>query len=187
VCEKGFSGLKSSGSTDSGVTSRVLSTYLVFFQETKAPLYFVATCNSIENMPGELLRRFDDIFFVDLPDEQARREIFSIHLVKRKQDPKKFALEELSCASEGYSGDDIERIIQQAMLAALEQKRALKTKDILDALNERIPTLRLKGGEIEAMRDWAAKQGVRNASAGVKVTTEEKPRKRRVDIDPTLN
>ena len=96
--EKGLSGVQSSGATDGGVTSRIFSTILTWMQEKMSPVFVVATANNINLLPPELLRkgRFDEIFFVDLPNEEERKKIFEIHLVKKRQNPQSFPMEMLS-------------------------------------------------------------------------------------------
>lgn len=184
--EKGMAGLHSSGSTDSGVSSRVLSALLVWMGEHTAPVYLVATCNSIQNMPPELVDRFDETFFVDMPSDKERQEIFSIHLEKRKRDPGKFLISELGAASEGHTGRDIERIVKRALIVALQDKREVTTKDILLQIKERVPTVQIKGEEISAMREWAKKHGVRMASS-LSIPPATKERKRRMGMDPLNN
>ncbi len=107
--EKGLAGAGGDGSMDSGVGSRVFSTLLTWMQERKKPVFTVATANGIEHLPPELLRkgRFDEIFFVDLPTFAERKEIFSIHLKKRNQDPAKFSLDLLAERSIGFNGAEI--------------------------------------------------------------------------------
>lgn len=156
-------------------------------QENQAPVYCVATCNSIDSMPTELVDRFDDVFFVDLPDDTARQEIFGIHLSKRKQNRKKFNLSELGAASDGYSGRDIERVVRRSLLKALQAKRPMRTQDLIDELAARIPTLKIKGDEISNMREWARRQGVRMAAGGAPPEETKASKRRRMDVDPLLN
>src|ERR1043165_2385797 len=95
--------------------------------ERRDKVFLVATANDIEALPPELLRkgRFDEIFFVDLPDAEARPMIFSIHLKKRKRDPKKFDLDQLSQAAEGYSGAEIEQAVLSALQGAFSTQKEL--------------------------------------------------------------
>lgn len=95
--EKGLNGVQSSGSTDGGVTSRIFSTILTWMQEKASPVFVVATANNINLLPPELLRkgRFDEIFFVDLPSQKERENIFSIHLEKKGQNPSQYPMEML--------------------------------------------------------------------------------------------
>src|SRR4029079_6789993 len=92
---------RASASSGGGLSKRMFGTLLTWMQERSAPVFLIATANDIEALPPELLRkgRFDEIFFVDLPDADARRAIFHIHLKKRKQDPKKFDLDKLAATA----------------------------------------------------------------------------------------
>src|SRR5258705_8661528 len=107
--EKGFASA-ASHSSHGGLSKRVFGSLLTWMQERKAPVFLVATANDIEALPPERLRkgRFDEIFFVDLPQRDARINIFAIHLKKRKRDPREFDLVGLADASEGFSGAEIE-------------------------------------------------------------------------------
>src|ERR1051326_9216026 len=131
--EKGFAGTQSSGISDGGTTARVFASFITWLQEKTASVFVVATANRIEDLPPELLRkgRFDEIFFVDLPGEAERREIFEIHIRKRKRDPEKFDLNTLAAASVGYSGAEIEQAIVSALYDAFDQGRDITTDDIL--------------------------------------------------------
>ena len=111
--EKGFASA-ASRSADGGLSQRMFGTLLTWMQEHDAPVFLVATANDIEALPPELLRkgRFDEIFFVDLPGKAARRQILTIHLRSRKQDPRSFDLDVLVNASDGYSGAEIEQAVR---------------------------------------------------------------------------
>ncbi len=103
--EKGLSGIQSSGFSDGGVTARVFGTLLTWLQEKTAPVFVVATANRIEQLPPELLRkgRFDEIFFIDLPALEERREIFEIHVRRRGRDPAAYDLAALARRTAGFS------------------------------------------------------------------------------------
>ena len=117
--DKAFRGADD-GATDGGTSARVFGTFLTWLSEKTAPVFVVATANDVTALPPELLRkgRFDEIFFIDLPATAERREIFTIHLTKRKRDPAKFELDELAEASLGFSGAEIEESIVSALYAA---------------------------------------------------------------------
>ena len=123
-------------SSDGGLSKRMFGTLLTWMQEHRAPVFLIATANDIEALPPELLRkgRFDEIFFVDLPDLDARAQIFSIHLRKRKRDPKQFDVAALAQASEGFSGAEIEQGVISALHDAFAAKQELKREHILSAL-----------------------------------------------------
>lgn len=154
--DKGFSGSTSSNVSDGGTTARVLSSFLTWMQEKTSPVFIIATANDISHLPPELLRkgRFDEIFFLDLPDQKERKEIFSIHLKKRSRDPQKFDLKALSEKTEGFSGSEIEEVIISAMYDSFEEDRELTTKDILNALSHSVPLSTTMKESIEELRLW---------------------------------
>lgn len=152
--EKGFS---RAGDITGGVSLRSLSAFITWLQEKTSPVYVVATANSITQMPPELLRkgRFDEIFFVNLPSRDERREIFRIHLAKRRRNPNDFDIELLAQKTEGFSGAEIEACVIAGMFEAFSQERELTTADILDAVQTTIPLSVTMEEEINAIRDWA--------------------------------
>lgn len=154
--EKGFASAASQ-STDGGLSKRMFGTLLTWLQECKSPVFVVATANDIEALPPELLRkgRFDEIFFVDLPKQTVRKEIFAIHLKKRKRDPKKFDLGRLAEASEGYSGSEIEQAVISSLHEAFADKQGLSTKRILSVLKASPPLSVTLAERVESLRDWA--------------------------------
>jgi ATP-dependent 26S proteasome regulatory subunit len=135
--EKGLSGGRSSGQTDGGTTSRVISTFLTWMQEKTSPVFFVCTANDHKSIPPEFMRagRFDEIFFVDLPSTKEREEIFSVLLGRYKRDPKKFDVKKLAKASEHYSGAELEKAIVCALFEGFSEKqRNINTEDIYEAI-----------------------------------------------------
>ena len=179
--EKGLNGTQSSGITDGGVTSRVFSTILTWMQEKTAPVFVVATANKIKDLPPELLRkgRFDEIFFVDLPTEEERLNIFRIHLNARGQDISCVSKEELMRLSDGFNGAEIEEAINEAMFEAYVEcpnNPKLKNKHILDAVASTAKLSETMKDDIDELRNWAVKNKVKNAS--------NKPRVIRDFIEP---
>jgi AAA+ superfamily predicted ATPase len=157
--EKGLSG--STGIvTDSGVSARVFGTLLTWLQEKTAPVFVVATCNSIDAMPPELLRkgRFDEIFFIDLPSSEERREIFRIHLKRRDRDPGRFDLDALANAAEGFSGSEIEQAVIAALYGAFADSGQLTQGHLLKAVTESLPLSTTMSDEISQLREWARKR-----------------------------
>jgi ATP-dependent 26S proteasome regulatory subunit len=155
--EKGLAGVQSSGLADAGVTARVFATLNTWMQEKTKPVFVVATANDISQLPPELLRkgRFDEIFFVDLPSEPERREIFAIHLRKRGRDPERFDLDRLAAESPGFSGAEIEQAVISALYDAFEQEREITTDDLLAGLKQTVPLSVTMREEIAVIRRWA--------------------------------
>jgi ATP-dependent 26S proteasome regulatory subunit len=155
--EKGFASAAST-SNDGGLSRRMFGSLLTWMQEHRAPVFLVATANDIEALPPELLRkgRFDEIFFVDLPDLDARRRIFEIHLINRLQDPAQFDLGALAEASAGFSGAEIEQVVIAALHDAFSSKRKLRTKSLQRAITETSPLSVTMREKVTALREWAA-------------------------------
>jgi len=156
--EKAFSGIASSGMSDAGTTSRVFGTFITWLQETPSLVFTIATANSIEALPPELLRkgRFDEIFFIDLPSRAEREEIFAIHLRKRRRDPKHYDLAELAALAEGFSGAEVEQAIVSALYDAFDQGREVEQRDIVACIKESVPLSVTMREDIAALRQWAA-------------------------------
>lgn len=137
--EKAMSG--GGGDADGGVSRRLFGTFLTWLQKKRQEVFVVATANDLSLLPPELLRkgRFDEVFFVDLPDPQERKIIFEIHLKLRRQQPKSFDLEQLVEATDGYSGAEIEQAVIAALYRGLHQKQPLNTELLLQEISETIP------------------------------------------------
>ena len=155
--EKGFSGSKSSGSTDGGTSSRVFGSFLSWMQEKTVPVFVVATANDVSQLPPEFLRkgRFDEMFFVDLPDAMERAQIWDIVIKRYRRKPAEFDTGELSRACEQFTGAEIEAVFVDAMHEAYADGREPRAKDILDAINHTVPLAQLMDGQIAALRHWA--------------------------------
>ena len=161
--EKGLSGSRSSGVTDGGTTSRIFSTILTWMQEKTKPVFVVATANDISSLPPELLRkgRFDEIFFVDLPNKEDRKAIFDIHLRKKGFDPKDLFTDKLSDLSKGYNGAEIEEAVNEAMFSAYTENPdmpKLMVKHLMDAIKDIVPLSSTMDEQIKALRTWAKKR-----------------------------
>lgn len=169
--EKGLSGVQSSGATDGGVTSRIFSTILTWMQEKTAPVFVVATANNINKLPPELLRkgRFDEIFFVDLPSQKEKENIFSIHLQKNRQNVSSFALDILAQKAEGFNGAEIEECVKEAMFTAYVESQEsniapkLQMIHILDAIKNTVPLSKTMEKQITDLRKFAVSRA-KNAS-----------------------
>ncbi len=156
--EKGISVSQS----DSGTSQRVLGTLLTWMAEREQPVFLVATANDIENLPPELIRkgRMDEIFFVDLPKEAVRREIFRIHIEKRDQDATAFDLDVLARASDGFSGSEIEQAVVAALYSAHAQQQSLEQVHIETELKATVPLSVVMAERIDALRHWASTRTV---------------------------
>lgn len=154
------------GGLDSGTSTRVFGTILTWMQEKTAPCFVVATANDIASLPPELLRkgRFDEIFFLDLPTPAERKEIFSVHLRKRKRLPQDYDLEALAQASEGYTGAEIEQAVIDAMYLGFGESREFTTLDILSALHRQVPLSVSARETIGALRLWLREGRAQSAS-----------------------
>ena len=161
--EKVFAGSgPDSASADAGVSSRLLASFLSWMQDRKSPVFVAATCNNVTVLPPELIRkgRFDELFFVDLPNQAERKQIFSIQLTKRKRNPADFDLENIATAAKGYSGAEIDAAVQGAMYAAFSEKKEVSTQHVLNALAQTVPLSRTRAEEIAALREWARTRAV---------------------------
>jgi len=154
--EKAFASA-ASRSADGGLSQRMFGSLLTWMQEHQAPVFVVATANDIGALPPELLRkgRFDEIFFVDLPSQKVRREIFTIHLQKRNRDAGKFDMGALARASAGYSGSEIEQAVISALHEAYSEKAGLSTERILSVLRNSPPISVTLAERVQSLRDWA--------------------------------
>jgi SpoVK/Ycf46/Vps4 family AAA+-type ATPase len=154
-------GLATSDSDD-GISRRVLGYLLTWMAERKKPVFLVATANQVQQLPAELLRkgRFDEIFFVDLPDAATRAEIFRLHLKKRKADVHAFDADALAAASDGFSGAEIEQAIVAALYAAHAEQRDLAQSHVAHELAQTRPLSVLMAEQVGALREWARERTV---------------------------
>lgn len=161
--EKVFAGSgPDSASADAGVSSRLLASFLSWMQDRKAPVFVAATCNNVTVLPPELIRkgRFDELFFVDLPNQAERKQIFAIQLAKRKRNAADFDLDRIAAAAKGFSGAEIESAVQTALYAAFSNKRELANEVLLGALTSTVPLSVTRAEEIATLRDWAKDRAV---------------------------
>ncbi|PZO17516.1 MAG: AAA family ATPase [Leptolyngbya foveolarum] len=155
--DKAFAGSAGSADSDGGTSSRIFGSFLTWMQEKTSPVFVIATANRVERLPGEFLRkgRFDEIFFVDLPNESERKEIFKIHLSKRRSEVERFDFEQLSKVCEGFSGAEIEQGLISAMYEAFAQGREFTQLDIIAAIRSTMPLSKTMSEQVTALRDWA--------------------------------
>ncbi len=150
--EKGFA-----ASGEEGRSARVLGSLLTWQQEKTTPVFVVATANNVEALPPELLRkgRFDEIFFIDLPDAHERKEILRIHLQRRNRTIPDSALDDISARCEYFSGAELEQVVISAMYTAFADGREIEIDDLVYATQETIPLYRTYEESIKSLREWA--------------------------------
>jgi len=144
-------------SADDGVSRRVLGYLLTWMAERKAPVFMVATANDVTALPAELLRkgRFDEVFFVDLPDAKTRAEIFAMHLARRNLRASDYDTQALAAATEGFSGAEIEQVVVAALYAAAADKSAPTQQHLLAEVGNTRPLSTLMAERVGALREWA--------------------------------
>ncbi|MDH3342376.1 MAG: AAA family ATPase [Gammaproteobacteria bacterium] len=155
--EKGIS-----AGNDDGTAKRILGALLTWLAENKSQVFVVATANNIEELPPELIRkgRLDEIFFVDLPDAEIRKQIFSIHLEKRHVSSSEVNLNEVAEMSAGFSGAEIEQVVVSALYAVRAEDDEMNTKYLLDEIKATRPLSVVMAEKIDLLREWAADRTV---------------------------
>ncbi len=166
--DKAFAGSTGSADSDGGTSSRIFGSFLTWMQEKTSPVFVMATANRVERLPGEFLRkgRFDELFFVDLPNAEERQDIFRIHLSKRRREIERFDLDQLANVCDGFSGAEIEQALVAAMYEAFAQDREFTQLDIIAASRATMPLSKTMTEQVTALRDWA-RQRARPAASSV--------------------
>jgi len=168
--EKGFTGIMSGG--DSGASARVFSTFLTWLQEKRSSIFFVATANNISKLPPEFLRkgRFDEIFFVDLPTNHERKDIFNIHFKKNNQGHLVDSdMAEIIKASEGFTGAEIEQVIISSIYSGFAKGTKVTNSILLSEIKNTYPLSKTMKEDIDEIRGWA-KYRARPASMSINKT-----------------
>ena len=144
-------------SADDGVSRRVLGYLLTWMAERTTPVFLVATANDVQALPAELLRkgRFDEVFFVDLPDAATRTEIFRLHLVRRGLRVDDYDVAALTDATDGFSGAEIEQVVVAALYAAAADKAVPAHRHLLAEIRNTRPLSVLMAERVAALREWA--------------------------------
>lgn len=175
--EKGFSGSKSSGSSDGGTSSRVFGSFLSWMQEKNQPVFVVATANDVSQLPPEFLRkgRFDEMFFVDLPDEQERKQIWDIVITRHGRRIGDFDAMALARAAEQFTGAEIDAVFVDALFESFTEDREPTDFDLATAITRTIPLARLMDGQIAALRQWA--KGRAREAAGIRTSQNRNTRR----------
>jgi hypothetical protein len=155
--EKGFSGSKNSGMADGGTSSRVFGSFISWMQEKTKPVFVVATANDVTQLPPEFLRkgRFDELFFVDLPNQAERELIWTIQITKYGRDPGTFDIGALAKATEGFTGAEIEQVFIDSLYAGFAGSKEPTTLGISMILAESVPLSRLMAEQIKSLREWS--------------------------------
>ena len=158
--EKGLAAGSADG--DGGVSRRVLGYLLTWMAERKSNVFLVATANQVQELPAELLRkgRFDEIFFVDLPDADTRAHVFELHLRRRQLGPERFDLPALAQAAEGFSGAEIEQAIVAALYSAHADGRGVDNALLQEELRATRPLSVVMREQVDALRAWAGSRTV---------------------------
>lgn len=162
-----------SGGHDGGTSQRVFGAVLTWMQEKTAPVFVVATANDVSALPPETLRRgrFDEVFFLDLPTEEERREIISVHLRKRGRRPELFDVPRLARDCDGFVGAELEQVIVDAMYEAFGDDRGdITTEDIARAAAQTVPLSRSQRETIEDLRTWLREGRAQSASVEAELT-----------------
>lgn len=175
--EKGFSGSKSSGSSDGGTSSRVFGSFLSWMQEKDQPVFVVATANDVSQLPPEFLRkgRFDELFFVDLPDEHERKQIWDIVITRHGRRIDDFDPMALARAAEQFTGAEIDAVFVDALFDSFMDNREPTDFDLASAITRTVPLARLMDGQITALRHWA--KGRAREAAGIRTTQNKNTRR----------
>jgi SpoVK/Ycf46/Vps4 family AAA+-type ATPase len=176
--DKAFGNISGSVDGDSGTSRRMFGALITWMQEKTAPVFIVATANNVRILPAELLRkgRFDEIFFLNLPTEKERQEIFNVHLQRlRPSRLREFNRSLLAKQTKDFSGAEIEQVIFDAMHQAFAegqdgQRRDFVDTDILRAVEDTVPLAAIARDQIEDLKRWSAEVGARTASQDTELT-----------------
>ncbi len=154
---------RSGEKTSDSPASRIFGFFLTWMQEKRSPVFVTATANQIDLLPPEILRkgRFDEIFFVTLPNQKERKEIFEIHLRRRGKDPSKFDLDSLAKNSEGLSGAEIEQAIISASFEAFSKNKELDNTELIIAISSIVPLSTTMREEISKLERWASNRALK--------------------------
>ena len=160
--DKGFGG---DARSDGGTSQRVLASLLTWMAEKESSVFVIATANAIDKLPAELLRkgRFDEIFFLDLPNSDERLSILDLHLKKRRPNYN-FPLSTIIDRTDGYSGAELEQAVIEGMHFSFAEKRELMEKDLVKAVSELVPLSRTAKEQIDSLKEWSSTGRARSAS-----------------------
>ncbi len=160
--DKGFGG---DARSDGGTSQRVLASLLTWMAEKESAVFVIATANAIDKLPAELLRkgRFDEIFFLDLPNSEERLSILDLHLKKRRPSYS-FPLTTIVGRTDGFSGAELEQAVIEGMHISFSENRELTEKDLIKAVSELVPLSRTAKEQIDLLKEWSSTGRARFAS-----------------------
>ena len=160
--DKGFGG---DARSDGGTSQRVLASLLTWMSEKDSAVFVIATANAIDKLPAELLRkgRFDEIFFLDLPNAEERLSILDLHL-RKKRPNYNFPLSTIIDRTNGYSGAELEQAVIEGMHFSFSENRELMEKDLIKAVSELVPLSRTAKEQIDFLKEWSSTGRARPAS-----------------------
>ena len=155
-------GISSSTAKDGSTGSHIFSAFLTWMQEKSSDVFVAATANRIDLLPAEIIRkgRFDQVFFIDLPNDSEREHIFKVHLQKRKNDLSKFDLPLLSVATEFWNGAEIESAVEAAMIEAFSRNEEMNQDDLYTIIRNTVPLSRTMAEQIKVIKNWASERAV---------------------------
>ena len=155
-------GISSNTAKDGGTGSHIFSAFLTWMQEKSADVFVAATANRIDLLPAEIIRkgRFDQVFFIDLPNDSEREHIFKVHLKRRNNNPEEFDLQLLSVATEFWNGAEIEHAVEAAMIEAFDRNEKMSQDDLYTIIRATVPLSRTMAEQIKFIKNWASERAV---------------------------
>jgi len=158
-------GVSAHGTDAGGAQGRIFAFFLTWMQEKTRGLFVAATANRIDLLPAEMIRkgRFDEVFFVDLPNDEERLEICRIHLERRGLDPGALGLDRLKQFTRGWTGAEIEQLVVSALTTARLDARELTGDDLLNQTAKIVPLSKTMKEQVEHIRNWALDRAIRTA------------------------
>lgn len=163
-------GISSSTAKDGSTGSHIFSAFLTWMQEKSSDVFVAATANRIDLLPAEIIRkgRFDQVFFIDLPNDAEREHIFKVHLQKRKNDISQFDLPLLSVATEFWNGAEIEHAVEAAMIEAFSRGEKMTQDDLYTIIRSTVPLSRTMAEQIKFIKNWASERAVSASKSDTK-------------------
>ena len=151
--------------SDSAAAGRIFAFFLTWMQEKTRGLFVAATANRIDLLPAEMIRkgRFDEVFFVDLPNDEERLDICRIHLQKRGIDPEPLGIERMKQFTRGWTGAELEQCVVSAITRVKLEDRELTGDDLLDQTAKIVPLSKTMKEQVEHIRSWALDRAIRTA------------------------